>query len=73
MRAKRKRTYVVYANGEVARTKNYLFFNAYPKIEPGSEIIVPTKGPRIPIRPSDLVGITTGLATIAFLITQIIN
>lgn len=73
VRAKRKRTYVVYANGEVARTKNYLFFNAYPKIEPGSEIIVPTKGPRIPIRPSDLVGITTGLATIAFLITQIIN
>jgi protein involved in polysaccharide export with SLBB domain len=73
VRAKKKRTYVVYANGEVARTKNYLFFNAYPRIEPGSEIIVPTKGPKIPIRPSDLVGITTGLATIALLLTQIIN
>lgn len=73
VRAKKKRTYVVYANGEVARTKNYLFFNSYPKVEPGSEIIVPTKGPRIPIRPGDLVGISTGLATIALLITQIIN
>ena len=73
VRAKRKRTYVIYANGEVARTKNYLFFNAFPKVEPGSEIIVPTKGPKIPIRPGDLVGITTGLATLALVITQIWN
>lgn len=69
-RAKRKRTYVVYANGEVARTKNLLLFNVYPKVEPGSEIIVPTKGPKIPVRPGDVVGITTGLATVALLITQ---
>lgn len=72
-RAKRRRTYVVYANGEVARTKNFVVFNVYPKVEPGSEIIVPTKGPRMPIRPGDLVGITTGVATIALLITQIFN
>ncbi|MFC4871106.1 SLBB domain-containing protein [Negadavirga shengliensis] len=72
-RAKRKRTYVVYANGEVSRTKNFVVFNIYPKIEPGSEIIVPTKGPKVPIRPGDLVGITTGVATIALLITQIFN
>ncbi|MEX2511820.1 MAG: SLBB domain-containing protein [Cyclobacteriaceae bacterium] len=72
-RARRKRTYVVYANGEVARTKNFVFFNSYPKVEPGSEIIVPTKGPKIPIRPGDLIGITTGLATMALVITQIIN
>ena len=57
----------------MARTKNYLFFNAFPKVEPGSEIIVPTKGPKIPIRPGDLVGITTGLATLALVITQIWN
>ncbi|WP_232835075.1 SLBB domain-containing protein [Pleomorphovibrio marinus] len=72
-RAKRRRTYVVYANGEVARTKNFLLFNVYPKVEPGAEIIVPTKGPRIPIRPGELVGLTTGLATIALLMTQILN
>lgn len=72
-RAKKRRTYVVYANGEVSRTKNFLLFNLYPKVEPGSEIIVPTKGPRIPIRPGDLVGLTTGLATIALVITQILN
>jgi len=50
-----------------------LFFNFYPKVDPGSEIIVPTKGPRIPVRPGDLVGITTGLATLALVFTQIFN
>jgi protein involved in polysaccharide export with SLBB domain len=72
-RAKKGRTYVVYANGQVARTRNFVLFNVYPKVEPGSEIIVPTKGPRLPIRPGDLVGITTGLATLALVITQLLN
>lgn len=72
-RAKKNSTYVVYANGEVARTKNFILFNVYPNVAPGSEIIVPTKGPRIPIRPGDLVGITTGLATLALVITQLLN
>jgi protein involved in polysaccharide export with SLBB domain len=72
-RAKRKRTYVIYANGEVARTKHFLFFNAFPGVEPGAEVIVPSKGPRIPIRPGDLLGITTGLATMALIATQIFD
>lgn len=72
-RAKKRSTYVVYANGEVARTKNFILFNVYPNVAPGSEIIVPTKGPRMPIRPGDLVGITTGLATLALVITQLLN
>lgn len=72
-RARRKRTYVVYANGEVARTKHLLLFNVFPGIEPGAEVIVPSKGPRVPIRPGDLLGITTGLATMALILTQIID
>ena len=70
-RAKKRRTYVVYANGEVARTKSFLFFKSYPHVEPGSEIIVPSKGPRIPFMPGEIVGLTTGLATLALIITQI--
>lgn len=34
---------VVYPNGSVDRTRKFLFFKFYPKIEPGSEIIVPGK------------------------------
>lgn len=39
----RKRVYVIYSNGSVKRTKNFLFMRFYPKIERGSEIIVPKK------------------------------
>ncbi len=70
-RANRKRTYIVYANGEVRRTKSFLGIRAYPSVTPGSEIIVPTKGPRIPVRPGEFVGIATGLATLVLVITQI--
>lgn len=67
-RAKKSRTYVVYANGDVSRTKSFLFFRSYPKTAPGSEIIVPAKPPKAPIRATDAIAITTGLATIAALI-----
>lgn len=70
-RAKRAGTYVIYANGDVARTKRFLFFKNFPKVETGAEIIVPAKAPKIPIRPGELIGITTGLATLALLISQI--
>ena len=39
----RKRPYVVYMNGDVASTKSFMGIKSYPKIEPGSEIIVPMK------------------------------
>ncbi|MFN3802328.1 SLBB domain-containing protein [Belliella pelovolcani] len=70
-RANRKRTYVVYANGDVARTRSFLGLRSYPSIEPGAEVFVPTKGPRVSIRPGELVGLTTGLATLVLIISQI--
>lgn len=70
-RANRKQTYVVYANGAVKRTKGFLGIRNYPNVEPGAEVIVPTKGPKLPLRLGDVVGITTGLATLALVISQI--
>lgn len=69
-RANRKRTYVVYANGEVSRTKSFLFFRSYPDVQPGSEVIVPNKPVKV-VNPTDMVALMTGLATIALLISQI--
>jgi protein involved in polysaccharide export with SLBB domain len=37
------KSYVLYPNGSVDRTRKFLAFNFYPKIEPGSEIIVPQR------------------------------
>lgn len=70
-RAKKKGTYVVYANGEVARTRSFLFLKFYPKPAPGAEVIVPTKPLKIPVRLQDVIGITSGLATLALLLSQI--
>ena len=70
-RANRKQTYVVYANGAVKRTRSILGVKAFPPVEPGAEVIVPTKGPRIPLRLGDVVGVTTGLATLALVLSQI--
>lgn len=70
-RAKKSGVYIVYANGEVARTKRFLFFRSYPKAAAGAEIIVPAKGLRIPLGPQAIIGITSGLATVALLISQI--
>jgi protein involved in polysaccharide export with SLBB domain len=70
-KAKRSGTYVVYANGDVARTKKFLFFNLYPKAEPGSEVIVPKKALKNPIATSQILNFTTGLATLILAINQI--
>jgi protein involved in polysaccharide export with SLBB domain len=70
-RANRKQTYVVYANGAVKRTKGVLGIRSYPAVEPGAEVIIPSKGPKIPLRLGDLVGVTTGLATLALVLSQI--
>ncbi len=70
-RANRKQTYVVYANGAVKRTKGAFGIRAYPAVEPGAEVIIPSKGPKVPLRLGELVGVTTGLATLALVISQI--
>ena len=70
-RANRRQTYVVYANGAVKRTRGFMGIRAFPAVEPGAEVIVPTKGPKIPLRLGDVVGVTTGLATLALVLSQI--
>ena len=64
---------IVYANGDVARTKSFLFMKFYPKAAPGAEIIVPSKPLRVPVRVQDVLAVTSGLATLVLVITQINN
>jgi protein involved in polysaccharide export with SLBB domain len=42
-RSLRSKSYILYANGSVDRTRRVLFVNIYPKVAPGSEIIIPQK------------------------------
>ncbi len=71
IRAKKSGTYVVYANGDVARTRKFLFFKFYPKVKAGTDIIVPSKPIKIPVRIQDVVAITSGLATLVLVVNQI--
>lgn len=68
-----KKTYVVYVNGDVSRTRSFLFFKSFPKVAPGAEIIVPVKPLKIPLKPGEIIGITSGLATLGLLVTQFIQ
>ncbi|RPA68443.1 polysaccharide biosynthesis protein [Cyclobacteriaceae bacterium YHN15] len=71
--SRRSRAYVIYANGDVKRTRKILLVNNYPKIEPGAEIIVPTKPEREKLSPQAWIGIATSMATLALLINNLVN
>lgn len=70
-KSRRGKSYVIYANGDVKRTRKILFANVYPAIEPGAEIIVPTKPERERLSPQGWIGIATSLATLALLINNL--
>ena len=62
-RAKRKHTYVVYANGNAAKTNSFLGIKFYPKIAPGTEIIVSEKPIKVGVNTGDIIAISTSLIT----------
>ena len=66
-RAKRNKAYVVYLNGRVARVKGRA------KVEPGCEIIVPSKRERKGIGISEILGLTTSAASIGTMAASIAN
>jgi len=72
-RSRKKRSYVVYANGDVRRTTNFVFFKIYPVIEPGSEIIVPAKPDREPMSIQGWLAIATSLATFGLLVNNFVQ
>jgi protein involved in polysaccharide export with SLBB domain len=72
-RSKMKKSYIVYPNGSAGRTNSFLWFKNFPEVEPGSEIIVPAKAEKRKMSPQEVIGITTGVATLGLLTNQIIN
>lgn len=74
--ARKARVYVLYPNGNAAKTSNFLILKSYPRITPGAEIIVPKKHEVEPRRMTtgEIVGITTALTSFAgVLLTLFIN
>ena len=71
--ALKKRAYVVYPNGTVKGTSKFLFFNTHPEVKPGSEIYVPLKPEPKSGVAQEILGFTTGLASLAALIVTLIK
>ncbi|AWO01167.1 capsule biosynthesis protein [Chitinophaga alhagiae] len=71
--ALKKRSYVVYANGDVKSTKRILFFNSFPRLKPGAEIYVPAKKDSRGLSGAEVVGIGTGIASIALIIVTLLD
>ena len=65
-RARKSHTYIVYQNGTIAKASK-------GDIEPGCEIIVPTKGPKDNSTLTQWLGIGTSMASLATLFVSIAN
>lgn len=71
--ALKRRSYIVYANGEVKNTRKVFFFNSYPKVKPGAEIYVPTKRERRGLNGQEAIGLASGLASVALIIVTLLD
>lgn len=71
--ALKRRSYVVYPNGEVKSTRKVFFFNKYPKIKPGAEVYVPAKKDKKGLSGQELIGLSSGIASIALIIVTILT
>jgi len=67
--AKKKKAYVIYINGTVSRVRS----RTSGKIEPGCEIIVPSKEQRRRMSTAEILSISTSTASIATMIATMVN
>ena len=63
--AKKNKSYVIYPNGDIARTKSVLIFSKFPKIQPGSELIIPPNDSERQINPMNFINSITGVVSSA--------
>lgn len=72
-KALKRRSYIIYVNGTVKSTKKILFFNDFPSVKPGAEIFVSKKEEKRKLTAGEILGISTGLASLGAIILGIIN
>jgi protein involved in polysaccharide export with SLBB domain len=68
-----KKAYVVYANGKAATIDRFFLFKFYPKILPGSEVVVPQKPERKSTNVGEVIGIASALASLAGVVIAILR
>ena len=70
--ASKKEVYVEYQNGLRKTTRNFLFFKLYPRVFPGSKVVVPEKDEnKNKTSVGEIVGYTTSLVSIIALVKSL--
>lgn len=73
MRAKKNKAYVIYPNGSSSATRNFVLFNNYPVVKPGSQIIIPQRPERERLSAAAWISIGSGISSLALTIITIVN
>lgn len=69
----KKKAYIIYPNGEAAVAGSFLFVRSYPKVRPGSQIIVPEKPETKKMSTGEFVSIAGVLASLAGIVIALIR
>jgi hypothetical protein len=69
----KKKSYIIYPNGKAAVAHSFLFIRSYPKVTPGSQIIVPEKPEAKKMSTGEFVSIAGVLASLAGVIIAILR
>ena len=69
----KKKAYVIYPNGKAAVTSSFLFIRSYPKVKPGSQIIVPEKPQVKKTGAAEIIGFAGVLASVAGVIIAVLR
>ena len=67
-KAWKRKAYVIYPNGQAAVTGSFLFFKSYPKVTPGSQIVIPEKPLTKKMSTGEWVSIGSVMSSLALLI-----
>jgi protein involved in polysaccharide export with SLBB domain len=67
-KAWKKKAYIIYPNGEAAVASSFLFVKSYPKVKPGSQIVVPEKPERKRMSTGEWVSLGSVISSLALLI-----
>lgn len=72
--ARKSKIYVLYPNGNAAKTRHFLFFRSYPNVTSGSEVIVPKKYEveKRRLTTGEIIGITTAITSFAAVLISLI-
>ena len=69
----KKKAYIIYPNGKAAVASSFLFIRSYPKVKPGSQIIVPEKPETKKMSTGEFVSIAGVLASLAGIVIALIR